>query len=192
MRYENVDLNGFVDANYTFRNQKKYSGFWGRLRAAWDKIPIEEEEEKSTHERYGGLSQTYYSSPHAAELLKEFRLKEEEFQKRNSFSTALLKLINMKGKDNVSVYKKANIDRKLFSKIISEHDYIPGKKTIIALAIGMELTLPETQELLKRAGFVLSENILTDVIVTFFIQREQYDIHEINSALAAYDQKTLS
>lgn len=108
-----------------------------------------------------------------------------------SFSTALMKLITDKGKDNVEVYKRAQIDRKLFSKIHSQHEYIPSKKTIIALALALELSLDETQALLEKAGFTLSRSILFDVIIEYFISQGKYDIFKINSVLFAYKQPTL-
>lgn len=186
------ELNKFINAHYTFKREKKYLGLFGKIKAIWDKLIIEQEEENNTNERYEYPGQIYFSSPQPDEFIKKLKIEQEEFRKQNSFSTALLKLINRKNKDNVTVYKSAGIDRKLFSKIISDYNYIPSKKTIIALSIGIELTLPETQDLLKHAGFILSENILSDVIVTFFIQNANYDINLINSTLIAYSQKPLT
>ena len=107
------------------------------------------------------------------------------------FSMTLLKLIDLKGKSDVYVYKRANIDRKLFSKIRTGKGYIPGKKTIVALAIALELTLAETRDLLERAGFALSRSVMFDVIIEYFLTRGKYDVFEINNVLFEYDQPLL-
>lgn len=102
------------------------------------------------------------------------------------FNEYLLKLIDSKGKTDSEVYKKANIDRKLFSKIRSNPDYTPRKRTILALAFALELTLEETQELLERAGYALSHAKKFDVIIEFFIQSSRFNIFEVNDVLFKY------
>ena len=108
-----------------------------------------------------------------------------------SFSRTLLLLMDAKGKTDAEVYRRANIDRKLFSKTRTAKGYMPSKRTAIALAAALELTLDETEDLLGRAGYTLSHNQKFDVIVEYFIVSKKYDIFEINEALFRYDQPLL-
>ena len=110
----------------------------------------------------------------------------EQQEKEDTFSERLLKLIAAKGLSDVEVYKKANIDRRLFSKIKNKKSYKPSKNTAIALALALELEQEAFEDLLERAGFSLSNSYKEDVIINFFLANKQYDIVVINEILDYY------
>ena len=103
------------------------------------------------------------------------------------FSETLLKMIDRTGKTDAEIYRKANVDRKLFSKIRNNPQYKPSKMTALAFAVALELNLEETQDLIGRAGYALSHSNMTDVIVEHFIKTGNYDVFELNEVLFKYD-----
>ena len=109
-------------------------------------------------------------------------------EQEESFSQRLFRLIDEKGLKDPDVYKKANLDRRLFSKIRSHTDYQPSKQTALALALALELNLDQTRDFIGKAGYTLSRSNKTDIILEYFIQEGDYDIYEINQILFAFDQ----
>lgn len=165
----------FIDANYVEMNLKEeYSSPFYEPREVSQGKFIEEELERITKP---------CSAPRSLDdVMKQIG---ESFQER------LLRLIDERQLSDVEVYKKANLDRKLFSKIRCNTDYKPKKKTAVALAIALELSLDETRDLLGRAELALSPSNKFDLIIEYFIENEVYDVYTINMALFKHDQPML-
>jgi len=113
------------------------------------------------------------------------------FPGEKTFSEAVLSIIDARGMTDVEVYRRANINRRLFSKIRSNVHYNPSKSTVLALTIGLKLSYQDARDLMARAGFAFSPCDKRDVIVRYFLEREEHDIARVNAALYDFDQALL-
>ena len=146
-------------------------------------------------EAFYGSRPSFAPRPSAKESYSGFSMSDklENIIKKpgKNFAETLFNYIDEKGLDDVSVYKKANVSRKVFSKIKSNSNYTPKKNTVLAFAVAMELSLPETQDLLSRAGYALSPSSISDLIVQYYIIHGVYNLLEINICLFDHNQPVL-
>ncbi len=193
-----ADISQFIDDNYAAerddlseRSQLLDASRLCRPSAAAPVVKAKRKAAADMHE--SSVRSNTYAAPRDAVCLATAPASLEDAlgQLDESFSQMLLRKIDEKGMTDAQCYKKANIDRKLFSKIRGDIHYRPSKPTVLAFAIALELPLAETKDMLMKAGYALSRSSKSDIIVEYFIQRGNYNIFEINEALFPFDQSLL-
>lgn len=158
---------------------KKHPGesrhnYKGALTGAADKVPFDS-----------------FKAPHLASFNAISSIDDNLTGLEDGFSTILFKMIDARGLSDPECYRRANIDRKLFSKIRNNPDYHPRKDTVLAFCLALRLTPEESSTLLASAGYTLSNSIRRDVIVKFFLEKGIFDILRLNEVLFEKDEQPL-
>ncbi|MBR0516588.1 MAG: hypothetical protein IJK10_00565, partial [Firmicutes bacterium] len=159
----------------------------GAAPMAFSHLSAEEEDREEYPVHYHKISSPKHGAAKNASYAMPQDLGDYLNQIDAGFSETLLKLIDKSGEKDSVIYKRANVDRRLFSKIRSNPDYRPSKATAMAFAIALELNLDETNDLIGRAGYVLSHSSKADLAVECFIEHQIYNIDRINEVLYAHD-----
>lgn len=170
-------VDSYIDEHYAQEHHGRRSSLLGVEKAALKGI---QETEDNMYDTTRNLS---YDN-----LYYELKMEDAIGHLDESFSTTLLRLIDQSGEKDSVIYKRANVDRRLFSKIRSAENYRPSKNTVLAFAIALHLSLKQTDDLLRRAGYTLSHALKFDVIVEYYIITKNYNIDELNEVLLYYDQ----
>lgn len=114
-----------------------------------------------------------------------------EINTNMSFVDKMLDYINIKHMRDSDVYKAAQVDRRLFSKIVSDRTYKPAKDTCIALSLALQLSLSEANDILSRAGYVLSHSSKRDIVIEYFFREHVYNLNDVNEILFRLEQKLI-
>lgn len=182
------DVESFIDEHYVDVHDLRFDPY---TYTYTPKTETKKQEQVSPAPTLQQKDSTAKTSQSGSSAIPTLTLEDALSQRHESFSTALLRLIDRSGMTDVECYKKANIHKAHFSKIKSNPHYQPTKQTVFAFAIVLKLSLDETKQLLEKAGLAFNHTSKTDVIVEYFITHKKYRLSEVNEVLDQYDQKCL-
>lgn len=192
-------VESYLDDTYVEEKLEKEYGDSGRRRRLFHHLSRREERESLSEDAssvpmqapsvYGSaLNQSFPDDTASARKPTKEDLEERLRKLDRGFSETLLDLIDATGEKDSAIYKRANVDRKLFSKIKNKPEYRPSKPTVLAFAFALRLDLDQAKDLLAKAGYALSHSNRFDVIVEYFLLRREYDLFQVNEVLFAFDQ----
>ena len=178
------DLRSYIDDNYVEeQTQKEYGSPYERRRRRENLAPPEEYEAYEASIAFGDVCEEPLMSEASASQLSAGSLEELLGQSESTFSEYLLDILKERSGKDSEVYKRAEISKQLFSKMLSNKYYQPTKNTVIQLAIGLQLDVNRTQKLLEKAGYTLTRSSKADLVVQYYIERKVYNVKFINLAL---------
>lgn len=179
------DVDRYLGSHFTGRMRPQAKNFYAEHEDLLQSMGYAYEASLSSAPPPAPAPMASYSQTPAASLADHLRTMDE------SFSEAVLRLVDERGMTDAQCYKRANISKQVFSRLRSNSHYKPSKPTALALAVALKLDLDETRSLLDKAGMSLSHSLMMDVIVEYFIKQSKFDVMEINETLYQYDQPLL-
>lgn len=186
---DDVEVKGFFDKISTFLAGKKKQS--EESDEDYEGQDVEESAPVASALREFDLStakKTKITHPMSEMIVGNRKIDDLMSQMDETFSKRLLRMIKERNMSEAQAYKKACVDRRHFSKIKKDEYYAPNKKTVLAFSIALELTLDETKDLLRSAGYALSRSSKFDIIIVYFLENKNYNMFEINEVLYEYDQ----
>ena len=187
IKVDDVQVKGFFDKITEFLAGKKEKAAEeeGSYSNAMTDAPME-----YAHQEFdlSSAKKTTITKPMSQMMVSNRKIDDLMSQMDETFSQRLLRMIKEREMSESDAYKKAYVDRRHFSKIKKDEYYAPNKKTVLAFAIALELTLDETKDLLRSAGYALSRSSKFDIIIVYFIENKNYNMFDINEVLYEYDQ----
>ena len=182
------DVAEYIDDNYVYENEAPYLRR-PSIRGSYSYSMLPLHSPIAQERRAIGCDEDFLSICEDKEIDASLEKMLEEID--DNFAVTLLKLIDLKGMSDVECYKKANVSKQTWYKIMNEKNYKPSKNTVISFAIALSLSLDECKKLLETVGFALSKSIEFDIIIEYFFLHKIYDIFKINEILFAFDQPCL-
>lgn len=187
IQLEDTEIKSFFERITQFRERKKSAAAKEEVIEEAAAIPENDETEEPEFD-ITTAKKVKITQPLGGTMSTNRKIADLMNQMDETFSQRLIRMIKERGISEAEAYKKAYVDRRHFSKIKKDEYYTPNKKTVLAFAIALKLTLDETKDLLRSAGYALSRSSKFDIIIVYFLENKVYDMFEINEVLFEYGQ----